>query len=266
MSVSLNRLVPLSGLALCLLASGQVQAQEETERAPWSLMLGAGAAETPRYEGSDEYKTRVMPVVRASLRTAAGTFSLGGEGAGQAGLSWTIIDNKQVEAGLILGYDRGRKESASSHLQGLGKVYGTPEAGAFAAYKFGGLRFNLAVIGGTQDNSGSQVKAGVGYRMRVAEKVGINFNTGLTWASSDYMQRYFGVDAVQSANSGLPQYSAKSGIKDVNAGVHLDYAIDRHWMVFSGYNVSYLTGDAADSPVVQRRLQQRLFGGAAYRW
>ncbi|WP_018607467.1 MipA/OmpV family protein [Uliginosibacterium gangwonense] len=253
--------------ALLLSAACAAHAQQAPEDATWTLSLGAGVADIPRYEGSDEHKVRAIPLIRGSYRSSIGKFSLGSEN-GAPGLAWSIIDTPQLEAGLSLGMDRGRKESDSSHLQGLGNVNRSPEAGIFGVYKIGAASLRLSARTALNDNGhgGSLINAGAGYRWQLADHLGLSTNAGFTWASTDYMQSYFGVSASQSAQSGLARYDAKSGIKDINAGLGLDYMLNLHWMLVGGYRFARLQGDAADSPIVQRRNQHSVFAGASYRW
>lgn len=254
-------------IATLLMATCAAHAQQSPEMAKWSLSLGAGVAYGPRFEGSDEHKLRAIPLIRGTYRSSIGKFSLGAEN-GAPGLAWSVIDTPQFEAGLSLGMDRGRKESDSSHLQGLGNVNRSPEAGVFGVYKIGAANLRLSARTALNDNGhgGSLINAGAGYRWRLSDYLGLSANAGLTWASTDYMQSYFGVSASQSAQSGLARYNAKSGIKDVSAGLGLDYMLNLHWMLIGGYRFARLQGDAADSPIVQRRNQHSVFAGASYRW
>lgn len=254
-------------MAALLMATCAAHAQQSPEDTKWSLSLGAGVAETPRFEGSDEHKVRAIPLLRGSYRSSIGKFSLGADN-GAPGLAWSVIDTPQFEAGLNLGMDRGRKESDSSHLQGLGDVKRSTEAGIFGVYKIGAASLRLSARTALNDNGhgGSLINAGAGYRWRLSNDLGLSANAGLTWASTDYMQSYFGVSDSQSARSGLARYNAKSGVKDINAGLGLDYMLNLHWMLIGGYRFARLQGDAADSPIVQRRNQHSVFAGASYRW
>jgi outer membrane protein len=73
---------------------------------------------------------------------------------------------------------------------------------------------------------------------------------GTTWASDDYMESFFGIDSGQSAASGLKEYNADAGIKDVNIGLAAGYSITPRWRVGGKLGYKRLVGDAADSPIV----------------
>jgi outer membrane protein len=73
---------------------------------------------------------------------------------------------------------------------------------------------------------------------------------GSTWASDDYMSSYFGIDAADAAASGLDEFNADEGIKDVNFGGALSYRFLERWSVAALGTYARLLGDAEDSPVV----------------
>ena len=68
--------------------------------------------------------------------------------------------------------------------------------------------------------------------------------------SSDCMKTFYGIDAAQSAQSGLAQYEAGSGFKHVGASLMADYSINRERAGFASLRYKRLVGDAADSPIV----------------
>ena len=73
---------------------------------------------------------------------------------------------------------------------------------------------------------------------------------GATWADDDYMKSYFGIDAANAAASGLDQYSADEGFKDVNFGGALTYRFLERWSVSVVGTYARLLDDAKDSPIV----------------
>ena len=77
-----------------------------------------------------------------------------------------------------------------------------------------------------------------------------------SWGSSKYMQTYYGVNASQSAASGFARYDAGAGIYAVNES-RLD--AQAHPTLERGcWRRRYAAdGDAADSPIVQRKPRRR---------
>jgi MipA family protein len=82
-----------------------------------------------------------------------------------------------------------------------------------------------------------------------------------TWASSDYMDAYFSIDANDAARSGLRQYNADAGFKDVAFGGTLTYRLAERWSISGLATYTRLVGDAADSPVVKNAGDENQFFG-----
>src|SRR3546814_20780048 len=78
---------------------------------------------------------------------------------------------------------------------------------------------------------------------------------GTSWANGKHMNRYFGIDAGEALASGLPLYRAGSGFKDVSGLVTASYRLDAHWNLGATGGVTRLLGDAAVSPLNDRRWQ-----------
>jgi outer membrane scaffolding protein for murein synthesis (MipA/OmpV family) len=78
----------------------------------------------------------------------------------------------------------------------------------------------------------------------------------VSYASDDYMETYFGVNAENSVRSNLPghdalpEYKADAGIRDVGLLAVLQYNLNNNWGLSGLLKYSCLIGDAADSPLV----------------
>ena len=67
------------------------------------------------------------------------------------------------------------------------------------------------------------------------------------------MSSYFGVSAGDAAQSGLDQFDADEGFKDVALSVSYTYAFGERWSVTGVSRYARLLDDAEDSPVVDDR-------------
>jgi len=67
--------------------------------------------------------------------------------------------------------------------------------------------------------------------------------------------RFFGVDAGQSARSGLPQFDAGGGWNSARFSAGAILRIDARWSASAFAAVARLQGDAADSPITEDRSQ-----------
>ena len=88
------------------------------------------------------------------------------------------------------------------------------------------------------------------YTATVNDDFKLKFGVRTTYADDDYMDTYFGVSGSDSARSGLKQYSADGGMKDVGVSVTANYAMTKSWGITGVVSYSKLLNDAKDSPLV----------------
>ncbi|MCX5581683.1 MipA/OmpV family protein [Kaistia terrae] len=225
--------------------------------AKWNVVLGAGAMIAPKFEGSKEYKVSPVPFVSASFGDRVVV--------DPRGLTVNIYKTHGFSFGVRGGYDLGRKEDDSDHLQGLGDIDAGGVVGGTIAYELGAFEIYSSlekIIGGSD---GMEAKLGMDVFQRLDRFV---FRSGVsaTWADSKYMETYFGVAPEQSANSGLAVYQAGAGFKRVDLEASVTYMASENWMVRGQAAVGYLLGDAADSPIVQDKLQPSAMLMVGYRF
>lgn len=245
------------GLLVCALARAEEPA---TQPAPdeWRFTVGLGAASLPRYPGSAERKTTGFPVLSASR----GRYFIGGvPGAGvPAGIGAYLVQDDRWHMGVGVGgeLDKPRRESDSRHLQGLGDIDATAIAAVFARYneKWWSFRGNaLTDVGGKQQ--GTRLSIGAEARLPIGETASVSAGSGLTWADARHTQKFFGVNAEQSARSGLAVRTANSGLNSIEVSLNADVRLSAQSGVGLFISVSRLCGDAADSPVTQKVMQTR---------
>jgi outer membrane protein len=261
--------------SICLLAaagSAQAQAPAPADR-PLQMSLGGGVASLPQYPGSDRRKTRLLPLFSLTYgRFFVGADPESGAGGGAAaagGIGFNAYQAGGWRLGATLGADliSPRKEADDERLRGLGDIGRTVRAGVFANYaqEWFILRssVNTDVAG---KGRGTVVRLDALGRYRPSERLTFTAGPGLTWASAQHEQTFFGIDADQSARSGRPQYTAGSGIESLRFGVGARYVIDRQWSVAASFSAVRLQGDAAASPITQSRSQNVFGVFAGYRF
>lgn len=212
----------------------------------WHVVVGAGAILKPDYEGGDKFDVSPLPYV--SIQP----------------YDWLTLDSKGVtvraySAGpatfdLNVGYDTGRSEDDADILRGMGDIDFGAIVGGKASYSFGPADFYLSaqkIIGGSD---GFLATAGVEVTQPVTDRLFLGADASATFADENYMEAYFGVDALQSSRSGHAQYSAGAGIKSVGLSASVTYKINDSWFVKGKQSVDILMGDAADSPIVERKV------------
>ncbi|MES2103352.1 MAG: MipA/OmpV family protein [Pseudomonadota bacterium] len=260
-------LFKLAGLAFAAaLNTPEAQAQAAPQEG-WQFTAGGAAFTHPEYPGSGATKTEVLPLLGASY----GRYFFGGmPGSGvPVGLGAYLIQDEHWQAGVALGggFSKLRKESDSPRLRGLGDIDNTVRASIFGAYTMDWLSVHSALsadIGGK--NQGLQGSLDVEGKYKLTDELTLSAGPGLGWGDSKYMQTVYGVDAGQSARSGLRQYTAGGGINTVRFSLGADYRLSRNWNLGTRVSAAKLRGDAADSPITEKTSQTTVAVFAGYRW
>jgi outer membrane protein len=250
-------------LACCL--AGAAAAQPAAEASPPAPRnegaVGAGLIAGPRYAGSDDSRVRLLPFI--SYRWGNGCF------AGiESGLGCSFSGRSDLRYGLRLTPDFGRDEDDSPDLRGLGDVDRRIELGGFAEWRRpGGLSLQAAWrYGSGNDRDGSVVELGAGYVLPLPVRSRVSAGLEIHLANQAYMQQYFGVDAQQSARSGLAPYTPDAGLRDVRAKLSLMHPLGLRWGLNASVAAVRLSADAADSPLVRERSYLTGLVGLAYRF
>ncbi len=253
--------------ALVAALAGLIQASpaiaqdlDDTGPDSWRFSAGLGVVSQPKYPGSDQRRTSVLPLLSANY----GRYFIGGTpGAGVPfGVGALLVRDTHWRLGVGLGYDfeKPRKESDSSRFTGLGDVDRTALGSLFGGYedRWWAVRGNVRTdIGGKHE--GTLATLELEGRWAVDEQLMLSAGPSVTWADSNYMRTFYGVSASQSASSGLPTYSTSSGIETVRLNLGAAYRLTPSWSLGARLSFGTLHGEAASSPITEKK-QQNTFG------
>lgn len=213
----------------------------------WSLIIGAGGSFEPEYEGSKDFKPSPLPVF---LFTYGEWLEID-----PTGVTITAFEHEGFELAGRVGYESGRDEDDGDRLRGLGEIDFAATVGGKASYSWNGLEL-YGTIDQTIDGSESLIGTiGAEYKAPVTERLILGAGVEAVIANDKHMAAYFGVNADQSAKSGLAEYEAKAGLKRVDVSASATYLLTENWLVKGEAGVGFLTGDAADSPIVEEKVQ-----------
>ena len=157
----------------------------------------------------------------------------------------------------------GRSDVEDSVVDRLDDVDGSLEFGGFAGLSYPVLTFEgeaplmftsrLEVVHGVTDGHNGltgTVSAGL---LKPFNDFTLGGSASLGFSSDDYASAYFSVSAAESARTGLAQYDAEGGARNVGLNLFSSYALTERWSLTGFANYSRLIGDAADSPIVDQR-------------
>jgi outer membrane scaffolding protein for murein synthesis (MipA/OmpV family) len=215
--------------------------------------LGAGLRSRPAYDGSASQTVDVIPVVRyygdvLFARTTQGIL----EGGARARLA------PGLAIGAQLAYQAGRDRSEASFL----RDNNVPDIGVSASVgphiewdtQVGPAPLN--VLARWRQNLDSDKGAQADLRTTLGVYGGHGVKAGVfaqaTWADSKSTRTYYSVSG--------------SGLLLVAAGLEAGYDLTRNWLIVSTLEARRLQGDAASSPLAERRSSWYLSAGVAYRF
>lgn len=210
--------------------------------------VGVAAIASHRYLGSDERRYLLLPTVE--YRWANGWFAGVGNGIG-----YRFGSSPQLQYGVRLAADFGRKESRSEVLRGLGDIPRRPQAGVFLNWHPSReLGFSSSLrYGSGEDRDGLVADFGVQTGTQLAPRWRLGLGLGATWVNRAWMQSYFGITPEQSARSGYAVSTVDGGVRDVKLSTSLIHFINRDWAATLVVSATSLQGDAKDSVIVRER-------------
>jgi MipA family protein len=229
-----------------------------------SFTLGAGAGVAPDYEGSDDYEPVPLWNLRAANLYHPKTFI---QVVGPR-LRSNFLPSDHWRLGLAGQFIKKREDVENDQVDELENVDASVMLGAVGGYDFladpqQDLVLELEARQDVANDNGFLATVRGISGGRLTERWRFDASVGSTWASEDYMSSYFGIDAADAARSGLNQFSADEGFKDVSFGGALTYRLFERWSVSGLASYTRLIDDAADSPVVDDvGNENQFFAGA----
>lgn len=250
------------GLALAglTLLTAPAFAQQGPPVKAWAITVGAAPLIGPAFQGSDDIALSIFPDFRVNYKDK---FFL----SIPDGLGYNVINTKTWKVGPLVKIRFGRNEEDggnpflvtgdSDALQGLGDIGAAGEAGAFVQYSFKKLRTRAELRQGFGAHDGWVADWNASFfGARKLPGMGAaiySFGPRVTFGGGDFIDPYFGIDAQQSANSGLAQFSADSGLYSMGFSGSLVKPVNDRFAVTAFASYDRLSGDVDDSPLIEER-------------
>jgi len=271
---ALARSTAAAGIVICTMGS-PVQAQTTgaaIEVPGVNNFVAAAVGVVPDYLGSNDYTIGAAPAAVIRFGDSDRYVRLL-----VTDINVNLIDSPNWSFGPALNYRLGRSDVDDNAVDNMSNIDGTVEVGAFGGWTWIGSddprhRFSLGTevlydVGGEHD--GYLISGSVRYYQPVARPLTLSIGAALTYGSGDYMDTYFGVNGGNVGSSGLSAFNADAGLRDVRVPLMAIFSFNEHWHASGGVIYSRLLGDAADSPIVDKRgSRDQLFAGVgiAYAW
>ena len=282
------RLFPCLALAACCLSStalaqstdagGQLPSPDELSKRDM-VTVGLGAAITPDYEGSDDY--RFIPA--AAIRGTVSGISFNTRG------TYLYVDVIKASGGKVdftVGPIVGVRLTTYRHIhddvvERLPKRKRALEVGGFAGVNVHGLTNPYDTLGFRVDvthdigsaHKSTIVSPNVEFSTPLSPTTYASLNAGMEFVSNKFADYYYTITPADSAASGLPVFNAGGGMKNWKLGLLLNQSLTgdllHGFSVFGLGQYSLLQGDFKRSPIVSQRGSASQWLGAlgvAYTW
>lgn len=252
-----------AGIALALLMASPAAVQAGDEAAPPAassssgpllITLGSNAVYGPRFEGAKRYDVGPWPIISWRNQGDKEWLDMPTDG-----LDYALIETDKFRMGPV-GYWRWQRDAGASPRgfaqvgRGSRSIDLSLEAGGFAEYwPVEWLRTRLEVRESIVGASGLVAVASSDLVWKPDKQWTLAAGPRVSFGDRRFMTSYYGVDATQSATSGLPTYSAHAGIRSYGAGMLIRNKLSETWMVQGFADYQHLTGSAGDSPVINQR-------------
>lgn len=228
----------------------------------WAFGLGLGVEYESAYEGSDEFGFEVQPAGAVQWRSGDNIFYFAGEALGWRGLR---SDTWLFDAAVA--FDEGREENDSDdgRLDGLGETGEGIEVVLQARWAFdANWRYWLdgRVVTGENGNLGI---FGVGRRFgERTDGSGSEIGIVAVFHDSERANRDFGIDASQSAASGLNEADLSGGFRSIGVNYNYRAYINENWQIFGEALYEHYGSDVKDSPITRNNYEAEVGVGFIY--
>lgn len=239
----------------------QAGAPEDAGDVTYHAAVGPGIYVAPAYPGARGTRQVLFPFVDADIDDRFYT-------SAEDLIGVYAYKTAATEAGAALQWDLTRRISSDDdRLRGLPNVDETARLKLFAdrtvAFITGDV--NVATdLGG--HGQGTLAQANLWFTIPFDPTFSVSLGPGATWADADYMHTFYAVTPAQSIGSPLPAFAARAGVVDAHLNGLAEWQLFSHYRIGASAYLAHLKGDAADSPVTERRGQATVVGWIAYKF
>ena len=248
-------LAPFVALISCPQANAAGALELDMENVPTIFGLAVGVV--PDYRGSDEYTLGVAPIFRYTFNGQERYIQLLANE-----LTINILDDDMFRFGPLANYQFGRTDDVEDEMVSkMTEIDDTVELGAFSdiVWSLSKDKRHRFIVGAKlyqdvgDESEGFRANVSARYWLPVAKPVDFNMALGATYQDDDYANHYFGINRDNVGTSGLPLFVADGGVNEYYMVLGGIFYLDKNWLVSAGIRAAVISGDPADSPLVDQR-------------
>lgn len=241
-------------LGLALSAAQLAAAQPSGAEQGWYARIGVMGLAVPEYEGADGYKFRALPLAKI---TYDNRYFLSHQGLGI-----NLVDQDGLDLAVAVNYDGGRNTGNKKALAGYRSIGDTAVGRLLLDYRIGAVKLHADITSDIlgSGHGGTQATVGIAGLFELSPQTTLIVGPSLTWASSDYMHRYFSTTSDRLTTAALAGevvpgsptgYRAANGLKNAGLSALAFHEMGDHWSIIGHAGYSRLLSKAADSPFVK---------------
>ncbi len=224
----------------------------------WNGSIGALVLAAPAYPGSNNEHGYIYPFGNIIYKNEwfFRTDSIPGASIRGLGAYLYKQDGWEVTASLAPSFEE-REASEDARFRYLGDVGPTVRAALATSYQHDWWKISGAITRDLSSSKKEGVTGGMDFTAtwHVSPSLSLHAGPGFMYGNDEYMRTFYGISSAQSQASGLPAYNASGGVSNVHVSAGANYHFNGKWDVGTFVTQSRLTGDAADSPVIETRNQ-----------
>lgn len=233
-----------AGLTAALLVAASPMAALAQDGPAAVMSLRGGVALSPEFPGADSYAPGPDARFRLDYVRLPGGFEFGS--------TQSVIAPRGFGLRTSLRYIGKRDTGDFDALTGLDDVGASLEVGLGLGYDAEDYRVYADIRNGVIGHNAWVAEFGADALLHPTDALTLTMGPRLNFGDQKFIDTYFGVDADESAASGLPAYEPDSGLVSVGVELGARYAFSESWGLEGAATFDRYVGDAADSPIVEQ--------------
>ena len=232
-----------------MLAGAQPASAQSGDKNDTSLLIvtvGGGVQFTPEFPGAKGGSLKPLPLIDVRKAGTDPSFRTPDQS-----ISFPLFRGAGFRVGPAARLGESRDEDDA--IEGIGDVNRAIEVGAFVeSYLTPSFRARGEVRRGFGGHKGTLADVGADLIIgKVTQPLHFSIGPRARLADSRYMRAFYGINARQSAATGLPLHDADGGLNSVGLLGSMKYRTNSPWGAQGFARYDRLLGDAADSPLVR---------------